>query len=50
LSDDHLNRISFPTPTPTRVQWRVKHRRRLNRLRGKAAALSLSTQEWKAKR
>jgi hypothetical protein len=31
-------------------QWRVKHRRRLNRMRGKAAALSLSTQEWKAKR
>ena len=31
-------------------QWREKHKRRLNRMRGKAAALSLSTQEWKAKR
>ena len=32
------------------MQWREKHKRRLNRMRGKAAALSLSTQEWKAKR
>ena len=34
----------------TASQWREKHQRKANRLRGKAAALSLSILEWKAKR